>query len=396
METNSFKFSALSRLAAFIFMLGAPIGASAETQTTTNKALGGDGVVEGERLYSMDLYVHGLHRRPYFDPNVTVSDAAFDRAQRALPMFEDDIIHLFAQKLAEIRGVDSVFAEKILLTAEMFTWSFAPRALMNVYDEEFTVVIPDEMIVQLALRDGKNIRIDSAFWNGYDDAQIDAANKVALIYHEILYALIRLNEVKASPYVSIRSGYKQSSSDTHNAVAFLFSRSLSADNKRRFYAQMGHFFGVNKHWAAAAEQPLDETKIKLQQSVEILKDGELIASFDFPAADRQPIYDLWMEICADPYYKEGKDLKIYRRGGDVTLNFGSYYNPELYMDFQYIHGSSNAGVMDDYNAYVRIWDPTRSHFHFRSGSSESYYNRESASSLKKRCYEAYKNVLLKD
>lgn len=394
---KSFNFNNLGRIFALVLALGSPILASAnETEASTNRALGGDGVIENNKLYSLDLYLHGLHRNAYFDSNIVVSDNEFARAQQALPMFEDNIVWLFAQKLAEIRKVDAVFARKILLTAEMFTWSFAPRALMNVYDEEFNLVIPDEMIVQLALREGKNIRIDSAYWNSWDGITIDESNKVALIYHEILYALIRPTEVKVNRHSSRTAGYKQSSSDTHNAVAFLFSRSLSAENKRRFYAQLGHHFRLDRDWKILATQDPDETEIELQQSVEIWKDGELLKSYPFPAANRQPIYDLWMEICADPKYTEGKDLKIQRRGGSIDLYFSDYYNPELFMDFQYIGHGGHTGVMEDYKEEVYIRDPAHSHFHFRSGDYETVYHREDPKMLRRRCYSAYKNVLLKN
>ena len=126
-----------------VMALFASFSATTSSATNTTKALGGDGVIENGHIYSMDLYVHGLHQNPYFDSDTVVSEQAFDRAKQALPMFDDEVIHLFAQKVEEIRNVDSLFAEKILLGAEMYTWSFAPRALMSVYDEESNVVIPE-------------------------------------------------------------------------------------------------------------------------------------------------------------------------------------------------------------------------------------------------------------
>ena len=171
----------------------------ASAQKTGN---GGDGLRLNGKLYLLDLVEAGVEKNPYFSNLATLNPETLKRLQVALP--EKNInLNLVALKLAEIANLDKVFAESILQTIEMYSWNWVNAALVDIKDEDSSLNYPEADLVQIAIRRGQSIKISQDAW-----AILDEAQRVALIFHESIYALVEpKNEKQSSPRAREVVGY---------------------------------------------------------------------------------------------------------------------------------------------------------------------------------------------
>lgn len=147
-----------------------------------DKGNGGDGIEIDGKLYVLDLVEAGVETKPYF--NALISGPLTEYRLKELFSDESYPRTLISHKLAEIREIAPVFADMILQTMEAYQWKLVNGALVNIKDED--TVLQYENLKQLAVRKNGSIFINKSLW-----AQLDPENKTALIFHEVLYALIK-------------------------------------------------------------------------------------------------------------------------------------------------------------------------------------------------------------
>lgn len=196
----------------------------------TESGNGGDGILIKGKLYLLDLVEAGIEENPYFDSNVLV-EAYFKKGideALAASSFPNQLI---ISKLSEVSKIDPIFARNILFAIQNFRWSLVSSELINIPDEDS--VLPTKDMRQLAIRKDRSILIDRLLWN-----QLDTANKVALIFHEAIYAI---QVPEADP--AVKGTFRQSSSIARQLTSYLFTellkkkgiKGLNAAGMNRYY-----------------------------------------------------------------------------------------------------------------------------------------------------------------
>lgn len=143
---------------------------------------GGDLVLIDNKYYVLDLAEAGIEKEPFFDTNIIPRQDFKERLEKVLS--QEFPISSIARKLSEIYAVDLVMSYTLLKTIEAFQWKIVNSPLIDVPDENTNLYIAPGNLFQLAVRKSSSIMIDRNLWNKIDDA-----NKTALVFHEILYAL---------------------------------------------------------------------------------------------------------------------------------------------------------------------------------------------------------------
>jgi hypothetical protein len=148
----------------------------------TRDAGGGTGIVVNGRLTVLDLVEAGVENAPYF-PNIT-PDANIVKILsdnlRAPDELRDEIILPLAAKLTEIDQLVHPAGFYMAAATSLYEFKLTSLKLNNIDDTDSAIGEPK---TQIAERKGSQIWINRESWN-----QLDTANKVALMVHEIVYA----------------------------------------------------------------------------------------------------------------------------------------------------------------------------------------------------------------
>lgn len=189
---------------------------------------GGQGVRMGERLVLLDLLEAGVEddpqvsRLPANDPELLARlEAPFHDFKAVLP--------LLASKLEEVRRESPALANSLILAAEAYSWNLINASLEPLPDHRGTLDPDANQIVQLAVRIGRSVRIAAAPWS-----QLDEKHRAALIFHELIYALmpIRIRERGEAP--------SQSAVRARELVGYFFSRRFTEKASENLSAVVGN------------------------------------------------------------------------------------------------------------------------------------------------------------
>lgn len=186
------------------------------------KGNGGDGLWLDGKLYSLDLVEAGVEMNPYFDSTVPMNQMILDRLTKKL---DSKIypVNLLAAKLSEISSVHSKLGIIILKSIEMYQWRLVNSTLMDVQDEDSILAYPKADLVQLATRNLTTVSIDRSLW-----AKLDDANKVALVIHEMMYALdMPVHELNPYKYGEYLNYWSQSSPSARQLTGYFFTQDLT-------------------------------------------------------------------------------------------------------------------------------------------------------------------------
>jgi hypothetical protein len=129
---------------------------------------------------------------------------------------------LIAGKLAQIASKDPSFSNKLLATMKKYIWNQSSLPLMRTGDESVSTNIDKDKLVQLALRRGETIYIDSNWWR-----KLDVKNQVGLVFHETIYG-------------SLDMGYFTNGFRAREIVSFLFNSNFNNKNGSELDAFLGH------------------------------------------------------------------------------------------------------------------------------------------------------------
>jgi hypothetical protein len=145
---------------------------------------GGDGIYIDDKLYLLDFVEAGIEQSPLIPDYVTPSLLTKLRVDMLFPQ-EGMPRALIAKKITELReGTFPFFGTLLLNVMELYQWRLVNSKLIDIKDEN--TVLQYEKLEQLAIRKNSTIMIDRALWE-----KLDEANKVGLIFHEAIYALIK-------------------------------------------------------------------------------------------------------------------------------------------------------------------------------------------------------------
>lgn len=159
---------------------------------------GGDGIQIGGKLYVLDLVEAGVEQAS--DPaHLIFEDANVNVLARLRTKFANQNfpIEMIAKKIAQIESVHALFARTILKGIELYNWRLVNSGLINITDENS--LLDYENLIQLAIRRNSNVLISRSYWE-----QLDDLNKTALVFHEVLYALVKPTSVNTQDSVVAR------------------------------------------------------------------------------------------------------------------------------------------------------------------------------------------------
>lgn len=186
----------------------------------SDKGNGGDGLLINGKIYVLDLVEAGVEDAPYFDLSIPL-DPVIKSAVRELKLAGTPS-DLLIRKLSEIKRAFAPMGVAMAQTLGLFDWRLVNSALMDIRDENS--VLSRKNLMQLAIRRGNIIFIDRSLW-----AKLGEKQKVALLIHELVYAMMETKEACQGPCNDLNDFYStQSSEQARKIVGFMFSPSLKS------------------------------------------------------------------------------------------------------------------------------------------------------------------------
>ena len=152
---------------------------------------GGDGIVIENKIYTYDFVEHGIHKKPYFNEIVAVPVTIKDAVDNNLFAFSETVRKKVAIKLAEVNEVDEVFTGALLVSLNSYAWNIIEDfSLEEINDEDGSdITIPRDLFRQVAVRNMRTIKFNGKFLANMDDDNI-----AGMILHEVIYAIIPLQD----------------------------------------------------------------------------------------------------------------------------------------------------------------------------------------------------------
>ena len=191
---------------------------------------GGDGIVLNDKLYLLDFAEFLKDRRPYFHRETKVRPEIAARVEQIFGSSELGVdTNLLSHKLSEVADQSRVTALALLRTMELYRWAMVDYNLPNVPDENALI---DGPLRQLAIRLSSSIVINRANW-----LELDAENRVGLIFHEAVFALLRpvgANGLKVQRSIAARE-----------IIGHLFGPNLQLSGLKGLQKTAGRFLPVH-------------------------------------------------------------------------------------------------------------------------------------------------------
>ncbi|MCH2534345.1 MAG: hypothetical protein MK008_07895 [Bdellovibrionales bacterium] len=177
---------------------------------------GGDGIIINGKPYLYDLVEAGVYLDPNFNETITTLPEIKRRVNNIFTHAKELDKELVAKKFTEIYYVDKIFFAALMRVMEMYSWRWVDFSLFDIPDDGDTVVNFDRNnFVQLAARYNRSITIDLKLW-----LNMTPSNRVALLFHEAIYALIA--PTKIAEYI-----FKQDANLARQVTGFLFTGELA-------------------------------------------------------------------------------------------------------------------------------------------------------------------------
>lgn len=186
---------------------------------------GGHGIMRQGAIYLVDLVEAGLEKHPYFHyktPEAVDEERTrffFNAVKEAFPdgRFPTEKIAL---KLYDIHGLDPLLAYALCHVMQMYHWELTELPLRPLTLQGSVFDFPEGSTRLVANRRGRSINIHQPFFR-----LMDAANQTALIFHEMIYALIRPLPMMAKS----AEIFDQPAARVREIIAYLFSSKVFFD-----------------------------------------------------------------------------------------------------------------------------------------------------------------------
>ena len=146
---------------------------------------GGEGVMIDGRIYNRDLYDFDLHFFPWIGPT---RDPEIERALKDwnplnLSVQQKDLL---VRKLSDLENAEAHLGKVLALAFRVFSWRFTDGELVLIQPDQIRKVLDQSQRVSIANRHGQTVLIQKMSFSLLNDE-----NKIALLIHEIVYALMR-------------------------------------------------------------------------------------------------------------------------------------------------------------------------------------------------------------
>lgn len=208
---------------------------------------GGDGYIDGEKVYVLDLVEAGVEQDPFLEEGIQPDAAVVARIQKAVPFVNAEAAALLSRKLKEIEKKDLKLSWALLTTIEVYHWVLVAPGLLDIPDEESN--IDPTKLVQLAIRNGRRIQVSRPHWPSLEPVQ-----QAALILHEVAYAMIKPEQRG--------NGYIQNSPKNRELIGLLFSA------KFRTLSRADFVYFIDENYPVAEEGQMLKSQSKVLFSVD--------------------------------------------------------------------------------------------------------------------------------
>lgn len=189
---------------------------------------GGYGVLLEGKPYLLDLVENGVEHDPYFNLEIKLNQAMKNDLSYALYNLNlsTEELNLLVRKLTEIENESPILAFTYFAAIKLYTWKLINQDLVNSPDFSSVVRVDNRELVSLANRKEQYVRINGKLWK-----ELDAGNKVALIFHEMTYAFIsdEIDEENAEPATVVAQSAK-----ARDITGYLFSIDFKIKGIRGF------------------------------------------------------------------------------------------------------------------------------------------------------------------
>lgn len=152
---------------------------------------GGEGVQEGPHLFTRDLYEYDLHTSPYFGPFRDPRILRLLTAGAPL-LLNDSQSDLLVRKLTDLEYMIPGLGQGLLKVLQFYHWRFVPHDLA-LSPDHVRSEIPEDRRVAIANRYMASIIVNETAFQSLDDG-----NKIALLLHEAVYALLPIRRQKGN------------------------------------------------------------------------------------------------------------------------------------------------------------------------------------------------------
>ena len=237
---------------------------------------GGDSVEMNGQQYLLDLVEFGNYAAPYFDSGAVADPKDLER----LHVLGDVQVNraLVARKISQVRAYSPGLAEAMLRAISMLRWQAVAYPLEDAEDENTIVKLPR---VQVAIRVRDSIMINLLAFAGLNEE-----NRVALIFHEVIYSLLR-------PEIRHERGIKtvhQQSSVAREINSYLFSPQLAAEKAQGLSRRLRSLDGTYRLpfvYAITAEENSQAPSVNLVQDYFTLSTGRGLTTTFYGDPDGQ-------------------------------------------------------------------------------------------------------------
>ncbi len=149
---------------------------------------GGNAVLVDGKLYLLDLVEAGVQSHPYLKgANDSGSEAARFRKRAdwrfGFNQFAPSTVQVFKSELA---AMPPLVRDQFLAVFDLYQWRILDLPLQEVKGVKSPLDLSKTTVYQVAYRRDSAIMINKKIWD-----QLDSANQVALMLHEIVYAMLR-------------------------------------------------------------------------------------------------------------------------------------------------------------------------------------------------------------
>lgn len=153
-------------------------------------------LVNNNKIRLLDFVLGGVEEN--LPPDNLIINKRISKALKSINL-KNDTNHFLNTKILEIGRVLPVLGEILILAMENYHWSFVrdfPLYKISQDQVSVDVNIPNEKIVQVAIRNGQTIRIDYKLWN-----KMPALDRGGLILHEVIYSFMPVVELDGYYYI---------------------------------------------------------------------------------------------------------------------------------------------------------------------------------------------------
>lgn len=145
--------------------------------------------------YSLDLVEWGIERDNFKEQDLTADQDVLNLVSQKIRTEQSFPREMFAKKMTALKSSYPLYYQIALQVFTNYNWRFINAELEDINDATSNVKLDSNRMKQAAIRYGDLIQISNYVWN-----RMNELNQLALVYHEINFAIQKLESYVPRPY----------------------------------------------------------------------------------------------------------------------------------------------------------------------------------------------------